>query len=611
MHSAKVRCFCLFLTVFSSLLVWSPALADDKGEFYPKDVYSQSQDEEDVPTVENMLRAKQAGDLEKAGRIQSMLNEKAKKVWQPPGGDEIVVEHPCPIAPERDNAFYKSYLWWDDVPICTGPVSGGISVDYDTSGNVYAVRCTTWNDTANARINVYKSIDGGKSWPSFASFSTWPGSYSYPVVLTGSTTSKLYVFYLSSYQNGNIQVKRWTQSGVFEGTYDVKVDTDTITYFSACVDYENGNHLMVAYQKEVPGDATPNIYTITSANYGETWGSEAYVCYDGIHPDIAYGRNGYVYLVFEMTGGGDHDILFYRNPDYCSPGLWDFGFITSNDLYDDTYPKVAALHTLPDSTPYVWVAYNQENPAGTDIDLLYAYSCNGGKVWSKNHILDSSTAYHEMACDLWTKQSPDYHYVNVCYYRGRAVPMSRQAIFYGQASATNPTNWGFLFGISNHCPTQSEDGRKVCQGTYAPDNYGFMEPAIMYAGKDPDDYSGDNFQNLYFDNSAWPTDVEEEMTEGEVPAKFYLSANYPNPFNPVTRIKYTVGSKNAKPVTLRIYNVLGQLVRTLVDEPKEPGTYEVIWDGKDESGDQVASGVYFYKLEAEDFSQTKKMVLIR
>ncbi len=48
-----------------------------------------------------------------------------------------------------------------------------------------------------------------------------------------------------------------------------------------------------------------------------------------------------------------------------------------------------------------------------------------------------------------------------------------------------------------------------------------------------------------------------------------------------------------------------------MNEPKEPGTYEVIWDGKDESGEQVASGVYFYKLEAENFSQTKKMVLMR
>jgi len=424
-----------------------------------------------------------------------------------------------------------------------------------------------------------------------------------------------------------------------EGTYDVKVDADTITYFSACVDYENGDHLMVAYQKEEMGDPTPNIYTITSADYGETWSNEVCVWAYGAHPDIAYGRNGHVYLVFEQTLGGDYEIIFKRSTDYCSPGSWEYLQYLTWDSYDDTYPKVAALHTLPDSIPYVWVAYNQENPAGTDIDLLYAYSCNGGEFWSKNHILDSSWVFHEMACDLWTKRSSGYpySYVNVCYFKGRYVmPFPHGHIFYGQTSSTNPTYWGWLHEKSYCWPTQGEDGRKICQGTYAQGNC-----AIIWAGKEPDDPFGDNFQNLLF--NAWFTDVEEEMTEEEVPAKFSLSANYPNPFNPNTRIQYAVGSRQGKAVdgsrfmvhgpihtthgkavhgsqftvhgpihtTLKIYNVLGQMVKTLVNEPKEPGSYEVIWDGKEESGKEVASGVYFYKLEAEDFSQTKKMVLIR
>jgi flagellar hook assembly protein FlgD len=62
--------------------------------------------------------------------------------------------------------------------------------------------------------------------------------------------------------------------------------------------------------------------------------------------------------------------------------------------------------------------------------------------------------------------------------------------------------------------------------------------------------------------------------------------------------------------TLTIYNIVGQKVRTLVNEPKEPGTYGVTWDTKDENGYEVASGVYFYMLEAEDLAQTKRMVLI-
>jgi len=609
MFLVKSKSLCLFLVIASFVLVSTPTFSASKEESQPKDVCSQNQKDDKAPTVENMLKARQEGDLEKADRIQAILNEKAKKSWRSPGGDEIVVESPCPTAPECDNAFYKSYLWDGDHLICTGPVSGGISVDYDTSGNVYAVRCSTWNGIANACIKVYKYqyIYPGYQWSVLTSFSS-VNSFSYPVVLTGSTGNKLYLFYLSSSQNGDIWMTRFTQSGVFEGSYEVKVGADTITYFSACVDYENGNHLMVAYQKERPSDPTPDLYTITSADYGETWDNEVFVSYDGAHPDIAYGRNGYVYLVFEFTGGLNHEILFYKNSDYCSPGGWvELKFLTHGSHH--TYPKVAALHTLPADSPYVWVAYNQENPAGTDIDLLYAYSRNGFASWYPDCILDSSSAWNEMACDLWTKRSPDYQYVHICYFAGRYVyPIPHGHIFYGSASATNPENWGFLFGISNAWPTQSEDGRKICQGTFAQGNC-----AIMYAGKDPNEPFGDNFQHLYFDASAWPTDVEEEVTEGEVPAEFSLSANYPNPFNPVTRIQYTVGSEQTQPIhaTLKIYNLLGQLVKTLVNEPKEPGTYEVIWDGRDERGDKVSSGVYFYMLEAEDLTRTKRMVLLK
>jgi flagellar hook assembly protein FlgD len=64
-------------------------------------------------------------------------------------------------------------------------------------------------------------------------------------------------------------------------------------------------------------------------------------------------------------------------------------------------------------------------------------------------------------------------------------------------------------------------------------------------------------------------------------------------------------------ITLEVYDVLGQKVRTLVNEPKRTGNYEVTWDGKNDSGEKVASGMYFYKLSAGEFSETKKMVLLR
>ncbi|MFQ6092079.1 MAG: FlgD immunoglobulin-like domain containing protein, partial [bacterium] len=72
-----------------------------------------------------------------------------------------------------------------------------------------------------------------------------------------------------------------------------------------------------------------------------------------------------------------------------------------------------------------------------------------------------------------------------------------------------------------------------------------------------------------------------------------------------------VSGQSAPHVILKIYNILGQEVRTLVDEVKEPGYYTVTWDGRNERGDEVPSGVYFYRMTAGDFTDTKRMVVMK
>jgi parallel beta-helix repeat protein len=90
---------------------------------------------------------------------------------------------------------------------------------------------------------------------------------------------------------------------------------------------------------------------------------------------------------------------------------------------------------------------------------------------------------------------------------------------------------------------------------------------------------------------------------------YKLSQNYPNPFNPGTRIVFDL--KEPSPVSLKVYDVNGGLVRTLVAEKRERGRHEIAWDGKDDSNREVASGVYFYRLTAGSFSETKKMVVLK
>jgi hypothetical protein len=97
--------------------------------------------------------------------------------------------------------------------------------------------------------------------------------------------------------------------------------------------------------------------------------------------------------------------------------------------------------------------------------------------------------------------------------------------------------------------------------------------------------------------------------DAEIPGAYKLSQNFPNPFNPVTTIKFDM--KERGPVTLRVYNVAGHLVRTLVDDVRDAAAYSIPWDGRNNIGSEVASGIYFYKMETKVFSETRKMVLLR
>jgi len=97
--------------------------------------------------------------------------------------------------------------------------------------------------------------------------------------------------------------------------------------------------------------------------------------------------------------------------------------------------------------------------------------------------------------------------------------------------------------------------------------------------------------------------------DNAIPREFALKQNYPNPFNPETWIAFDL--PQAVDVTIVIYNTLGQKVRTLVNEPTAAGSYKILWNGTNDQGNNVASGVYVYTIKAGTFTEAKKMTLMR
>ena len=102
--------------------------------------------------------------------------------------------------------------------------------------------------------------------------------------------------------------------------------------------------------------------------------------------------------------------------------------------------------------------------------------------------------------------------------------------------------------------------------------------------------------------------VTDPMSETLVPKSIELFQNYPNPFNPTTIIPYSIDRTTE--VKISVFNLLGQKVRTLFSGVQVQGFYRIQWNGRDDSGNAVPSGIYFYRLDVGEFSQTKKMILL-
>jgi hypothetical protein len=113
--------------------------------------------------------------------------------------------------------------------------------------------------------------------------------------------------------------------------------------------------------------------------------------------------------------------------------------------------------------------------------------------------------------------------------------------------------------------------------------------------------------NLMMNNLA--TAIEDRGQTALIPQEFLLYQNYPNPFNPRTTIKYSLPKPSY--VSLKIYSLLGESIKEIVNERQSAGIKSVMWDGTDHAGRKVSSGIYLYKLETDQESEVRKMILIR
>src|SRR5690554_1429227 len=165
--------------------------------------------------------------------------------------------------------------------------------------------------------------------------------------------------------------------------------------------------------------------------------------------------------------------------------------------------------------------------------------------------------------------------------------------------STNPNDFTSISG-----PTYVEAPTAWTEYSYSLDAYAnqTVRVAVQCVSYDSFVFMLDDFKVI----SAGGTDNDDVSAPA---VRTALHANYPNPFNPETTISYSV--EKAGNVTIEVYNMLGQKVKTLVNDTQTPGNHTVVWNGTDNNGKSVSSGVYFYRMKNGTYSKTNKMILMK
>jgi hypothetical protein len=364
------------------------------------------------------------------------------------------------------------------------------------------------------------------------------------------------------------------------------------------IEVDSNSDIVVVWNTDAEPDGSEWILLSRSSNNGASWSiPDTLSSPDGIinggqtssaRVSLWAGSNGKLVAVWHEEYPGREREIYYNEYDGSS---WSGEMVVSDTtaiVERNWYPNVAM-----DSQDNVYVVYVADiNGPGLRHVLL------AGKPWGGQFALPYDTVYSDSSDFLTqaiTVDENDGLYVGF----RRPIPgdtLSLEEVAY-RVSRDAGASWSNIYTLSR---TNHDAGYLTFVG--------HVNGAVNATWRE-------SFHELIDDESVTTvlhaddiiTGIKDQMNN--LPSAFILKQNYPNPFNPATTIDYAVFQ--AGEYELAVYNLLGQKIRTLLSSRLNAGDYRAQWDGRNEAGQKVGSGIYFYRLSGPNLTLTRKMVLMR
>ncbi len=463
-----------------------------------------------------------------------------------------------------------------DILIHSGTIVA-TAADYEMDGTMW-VAFTVLEDSTTY---VYKSLGHGTTWECRFTLRRSGDLFDRLQLVVGEGDSGfVHLFHLINSQGGDLWQVRYREGGSPVGS-PVLAGPDTIRDFAVCRDYTGSNYWLYAVvtnpESQIPFRA---LRFLRSSTYGRDWYATDSFSVGVYQPHLSAGQGSHIYFTYHSNwlGGAVH---MWTNRLYLNPSMWVHGLVTT-DSEEVADPVVAPAFTLPESTSTVWCLWSQNYLNSGDWDIKYSFATDGGRTWSAPAFLAGSATYDERFPDLRNYTSPGNQYVNASYIVDDDV---LRRVHRRYAHAASPGGWSDTLRINEGSAGTGPQVRpKLCYSPGGP----FTGAGCVFVGTG---------LNGCWWNAPYPGGIAGEKSISRPAPALLVEPT-------VGRAPFCILAEDR--VSVSIHDRAGRVVRTL-----RPERGRAVWDGTDDEGRAVASGVYFIKFTAGEHRATEKLVLQR